>query len=111
MFLGTLSFSHKTSQNIALPNRGGTDIKSERTEIDPGQPASTLYGQYTNSAVHYEHDRLLTIRELARLQSFPDEHEFNSDRNVSRQLIFNAVPGELAYAVAKAMMECFHIVE
>lgn len=80
--------------------------------MDPDKPASTLYGKFTNSMVHFEHrDRLYTHRELARMQSFPDEQIFPSSRNISRKLIYNAVPVQLAHAVAKSMMGCYDVKE
>ena len=73
--------------------------------LEADKPVNTLFNQSTNALVHYEQgDRGLSIRELALLQSFPDDHEFPSNRNVARKLIYNAVPGELAHAVAKSVM-------
>lgn len=54
---------------------------------------------------HYELDRRLTVRECARLQSFPDEFvfPFTTQRNLS--LIGNAVPPMLAHHVARSVSE------
>jgi DNA (cytosine-5)-methyltransferase 1 len=54
---------------------------------------------------HYELDRRLTVRECARLQSFPDEFvfPFSTQRNLT--LIGNAVPPILGHAVAKSVAE------
>lgn len=49
--------------------------------------------------------RYLTLRELARLQTFPDEHIFRGARiHVTRQ-IGNAVPCDLASAVARPLLD------
>lgn len=53
---------------------------------------------------HYDQNRALTCRELARLQTFPDDYEFCGSTLEIQQQIGNAVPCNLAYAVAK---ECF----
>ena len=49
--------------------------------------------------------RRLTIRECARIQSFPDDYEFKySNIRNGYKMIGNAVPVELAYHIAKAIM-------
>ncbi len=54
---------------------------------------------------HYKLDRRLTVRECARLQTFPDEFvfPFTTQRNLT--LIGNAVPPVLGYHVAKAISD------
>jgi DNA (cytosine-5)-methyltransferase 1 len=55
----------------------------------------------------HEHKyRRLTVRECARIQTFPDEYEFiySNIRN-GYKMIGNAVPVTLAFHVAKAIME------
>jgi DNA (cytosine-5)-methyltransferase 1 len=55
----------------------------------------------------YEHlYRRLTVRECARIQSFPDDYEFiyNNVRN-GYKMIGNAVPVKLAYFIAKKIKE------
>lgn len=48
--------------------------------------------------------RRLTIRECARIQSFPDDYEFlYSNMRNAYKMIGNAVPVDLAYHVAKAI--------
>lgn len=50
---------------------------------------------------HYSQNRALTCRELARLQTFPDNFEFYGSSIQVQQQIGNAVPCNLAKAVAK----------
>jgi DNA (cytosine-5)-methyltransferase 1 len=52
---------------------------------------------------HYELDRRLTVRECARVQSFPDEFVFPFSAMTSMTQIGNAVPPLLAYKVATAI--------
>jgi len=49
---------------------------------------------------HYSLDRRLTVRECARLQTFPDNFIFSHSATASIMQIGNAVPPVLAYAVA-----------
>lgn len=49
---------------------------------------------------HYALDRRLTVRECARIQTFPDDFRFKFSQTVSISQIGNAVPPMLAYRVA-----------
>ncbi len=55
---------------------------------------------------HYEQNRALTCRELARLQTFPDSFRFFGNSIQIQQQIGNAVPCKLAEAMAKECMRC-----
>ncbi|MGB0992235.1 MAG: DNA cytosine methyltransferase, partial [Akkermansiaceae bacterium] len=52
--------------------------------------------------------RRLTVREGARLQSFPDWFQFSGSEGSQYNQVGNAVPPLLAKAVAKAVMDCLH---
>jgi DNA (cytosine-5)-methyltransferase 1 len=52
---------------------------------------------------HYELERRLTVRECARLQSFPDEFVFPFAAMTNMTQIGNAVPPTLAHHVAKTV--------
>lgn len=54
---------------------------------------------------HYELERRLTVRECARLQSFPDEFVFPFAAMTNMTQIGNAVPPTLAHHVAKTVAE------
>lgn len=49
--------------------------------------------------------RTLTVREAARLQSFPDDFEFISNTNLDYKMIGNAVPPKFAKKLATAIKE------
>lgn len=77
------------------------------------RPSVTIKGNFlsptTGRYVHPEQDRGLTIREGARLQTFPDVFVFPDKMRVAAKLIGNAFPPRLSFewgrAIAKAMLE------
>lgn len=60
---------------------------------------------------HYSLDRRLTVRECARIQTFPDEFKFTHAKTASVSQIGNAVPPMLAYIVAKAIAQYLETVK
>ena len=54
---------------------------------------------------HYSLPRRLTVRECARIQTFPDDFKFTHAKTASISQIGNAVPPLLAYTVAKSIAE------
>lgn len=74
------------------------------------QPARTLMahlGKDSYSHIHYDsrQARTISVREAARLQSFPDGFRFSGTMNPAFRQIGNAVPPLLAKAVATHMMK------
>lgn len=72
----------------------------------PHHPARTLpahLGKDSYSHIHFDNDqaRCISLREAARLQSFPDAFCFCGSMNSVLRQIGNAVPPLLAYAVAQ----------
>lgn len=52
---------------------------------------------------HYSLDRRLTVRECARIQTFPDDFIFKFSKTVNISQIGNAVPPIMAYSVAQSV--------
>ena len=68
-------------------------------------PSKVIGNFRKNMLIHPTQQRGLSIREAARLQSFPDEHVFVGPLNQRQQQVGDAVPPLLAKAVAQAVVE------
>jgi DNA (cytosine-5)-methyltransferase 1 len=71
----------------------------------PDQPSRTVKENHGGVFVHYNHNRVMTPRELARLQSFPDDFIFEGSKSKQLVQIGNAVPVGLAKAIAEHIKE------
>jgi DNA (cytosine-5)-methyltransferase 1 len=79
-------------------------------KLDPAKPSRTLtahMGKDTYSHIHYDSQqcRTISVREAARLQSFPDGFVFAGAMNAAFRQIGNAVPPLLGLAVARVVKE------
>ncbi len=79
-------------------------------KLDPKLPSKTLtahLGKDTYSHIHYDSDqaRTISVREAARLQSFPDGFVFAGAMNAAFKQIGNAVPPLMAFAIAKKVQQ------
>jgi DNA (cytosine-5)-methyltransferase 1 len=80
----------------AKKGNGQGDEKSKK-----GQPAYTVRANAKSRVqFHYGLDRRLTVRECARLQTFPDDFVFPHSATTNVMQVGNAVPPVLAYKVA-----------
>lgn len=87
-----------------------TKFPNKWWKLHADKPARTLMahlGKDTYSHIHYDpaQARTITVREAARLQSFPDGFVFKGSMNPAFKQIGNAVPPLFAYALARAMRE------
>ena len=67
---------------------------------DPDKPSNTVKENHGGVFIHYEKNRVMTPRELARLQSFPDNFQFKGSKSNMLIQLGNAVPCGLSKAIA-----------
>ena len=73
----------------------------------PDKPSNTVKENHGGVFIHYEKHRVMTPRELARLQSFPDDFQFKGSKSSMLIQLGNAVPCGLSRAIAKEIKNLF----
>ncbi len=95
-------------ENSHLPNQDqyskarnyGRHCQGNR-EIREDYPGPTIRAEHHgNIEFHYSAGRRLSVRECARIQSFPDDFVFNTSASAAYKLIGNAVPPVLGWHIA-----------
>lgn len=96
-------------RNSIVPPYDHTKFPNKWRKMERDQPARTLMahlGKDGYSHIHYDSKqaRTISVREAARLQSFPDGFTFCGTMNPAFRQIGNAVPPLLAKAIARQLL-------
>nr|WP_274704333.1 DNA cytosine methyltransferase [Treponema succinifaciens] len=112
--------SEQTKKIIALVPDGGNyknlplDLQQTRkvhiawTRLNSNKPSFTIDTGHRHH-FHYKWNRIPTVRESARLQSFPDDFVFIGTKTSQYKQVGNAVPPLLAKAIANKIMEMLNV--
>ncbi len=121
LFQERLDKARRQGQNIAIgsseysellrrivPPYDHTKFPNKWRKMWRDMPARTLMahlGKDSYSHIHYDSDqaRTISVREAARLHSFPDGFVFEGAMNQAFQQIGNAVPPLMSFSLAKIM--------
>lgn len=110
------SHSDKVKKIIALVPDGGNykslpeEYRKSRnfhvawTRFASNKPAPTIDTGHRHH-FHYKYNRVPTVRECARLQSFPDDFKFLGNKTQQFRQVGNAVPPLMAQAIAEQVKE------
>lgn len=110
--------SQRVRDIIALVPDGGNyknlpdELKNTRnfnvawTRFASNKPSPTIDTGHRHH-FHYKYNRVPTVRECARLQSFPDCFEFLGNKTQQFRQVGNAVPPLLAEAIGKEILKIF----
>ena len=69
--------------------------------LDGSKPSPTLVPGHSNFPIHPIADRCITVREAATITGFPTDYRFFGSHTKRCEQVGNAVPPDLAYAIAK----------
>jgi len=86
--------------------QGTRKVNIAWTRMNSRKPSFTIDAGH-NHHFHYRHNRVPTVRECARIQSFPDTFRFLGNRTSQYRQVGNAVPPRLAEAIATEIKKIF----
>lgn len=89
---------------------GGNSKVHKYHVLRKNQPSTTITAHLHKDGLRFIHydpkqKRTITVREAARLQSFPDDFEFLSSRGSQYKMIGNAVPPEFSRRLSLAIYD------
>jgi DNA (cytosine-5)-methyltransferase 1 len=111
-FIGDFSPIYMSRNRVRSWDEAGFTVQASgrQCQLHPQAPKMEKVGPNLQKFVPgSEHlYRRMTVREVARVQSFPDDHVFiYEDVNYGYKMIGNAVPVNLAYHVARSIIATF----
>jgi len=101
-----LRFSRRTENKELLPY-STESFHTKFRKIKGDEPAYTIISHLhkdSNSYIHPDDNRGITVREAARIQSFPDDFIFLAEGFRQFILVGNALPPKLAHVIGSAIM-------
>ncbi|MCT8985287.1 DNA cytosine methyltransferase [Shewanella phaeophyticola] len=91
---------------------GGKTGMARRLSLDePSLTLTTSPAQKQTERCHPIETRPLQVREYARIQTFPDNWEFQGSKNAAYKQIGNAVPVNLARALGHSLVQLLNDIE
>ena len=104
------SAEHEELKGSIVPPYDASKFPNKWRKISRDQPVRTVMAHLSKdgySHIHYDNAqaRTISVREAARLQSFPDGFVFAGAMNQAFRQIGNAVPPLMAKAIAAEMMK------
>lgn len=84
--------------------RGNRKYDSLLRRMKRNEPSNTIDTGH-RTYFHYAEDRIISVRESARLQSFPDHYFFTGAKQSQYKQVGNAVPPKLAEKVAESIID------
>lgn len=95
--------NRRVSDGTPTERRGGAPAGMRRLRGD--EPSKAITGAASREFIHPYEDRPLTLRECARLQTFPDWFDFAGSRLQRATLIGNAVPPAFGQVIGRMIRD------
>lgn len=97
----------KSKRLLKITQTGGRTTLYGRIDYSlPSYTITTYFNRPGNGTyVHPVHNRVLSVREAARFQSFPDSYFFLGNKTDMLKQVGNAVPVLLAYNIGRSIKE------
>lgn len=97
----------KSKRLVRITQTGGRTTLYGRLDYNkPSYTITTYFNRPGNGTyVHPVHERVLSVREAARFQCFPDDYYFFGNKTDTLKQVGNAVPVMLAYNIGKSIFE------
>lgn len=97
----------KSKRLIRINETGGrTTLYGRIDYTKPSYTITTYFNRPGNGTyVHPIHDRVISVREAARFQGFPDSYYFCGNKTQLLNQVGNAVPPLLAYQIGRRIIE------
>lgn len=89
--------------NVPLGGHLYSNYSDSWRKTYPGKPSCTIKENHGATNIHYMYPRTMSPREIAALQSFPDDFIFIGTKATILKQIGNAVPPLMAKAIALAI--------
>ena len=105
--LGDLEGKEEDTAINHVWSRANKSPEQGNRRLAAGRPAYTIRAEcHGNIQYHYSLPRRISMREAARVQSFPDDFIFESKLRETERQVGNAVPPVLAWHIARAVRNC-----
>lgn len=101
---------HKLKDNMkkSYANPGRTQ-NSIYLRLNSSEPSGTVINVRKSMWIHPKLDRAISVREAARLQSFPDDFVFYGTKDSQYQQVGNAVPPLMAEKISECLLKQLNI--
>lgn len=106
-----LEVAKKSKRIMRIRETGGRTTLYGRLDYEkPSYTITTYFNRPGNGTnIHPKHNRVITVREAARIQSFPDSYLFYGNQKNKLTQIGNAVPPYMSYQIARRIKEKINV--